>query len=82
MSETVKSEGNSTSSSETPKSETSSKGNSTSSSPKSETATAIAAKTLPETGENNTLVILNYILSVLTLGASLTLFVMTLKKKK
>ena len=81
-SETVKSEGNSTSSSETPKSETSSKGNSTSSSPKSETATAIAAKTLPETGENNTLVILNYILSVLTLGASLTVFVMTLKKKK
>ena len=81
-SETVKSEGNSTSSSETPKSETSSKGNSTSSSPKSETATAIATKTLPETGENNTLVILNYILSVLTLGASLTLFVTTLKKKK
>ena len=93
-SETMKSEGNS----ETPKSETTSKGNSTSSSeapksettsetvkseaPKSETATASAAKTLPETGENDTFTILNYILSVLTLGASLTLFVTTLKKKK
>ena len=80
-SETIKSEGNSTSSSEAPKSETSSK-TVKSETPKSETATTIAAKTLPETGENDTFAILNYILSLLTLGTSLTLFVKTLKKKK
>ena len=75
------SEGNSTS--EALKSETTSKDNSASlKAPKSETATAIAAKTLPETGEDDTFTILNYVLSVLTLGASLTLFVTTLKKKK
>ena len=73
------SEGNSTS--EAPKSETTSE-TVKSEAPKSETATASAAKTLPETGENDTFTILNYILSVLTLGASLTLFVTTLKKKK
>ena len=78
-SETMKSEGNSTS--EAPKSETTSE-TVKSEAPKSETATAIAAKTLPETGENDTFTILNYILSLLTLGASLTLFVTTLKKKK
>ena len=77
----MKSEGNSTSSSEAPKSETTSE-TVKSETPKSETATASAAKTLPETGENDTFAILNYVLSVLTLGASLTLFVTTLKKKK
>ena len=85
-SETVKSEGNSTSSSEAPRSET------TSETVKSKTAsemaktitpkseTTITTKELPKTGET-TSIILNYIGSLLTLGASLTAFFFISKKK-
>ena len=82
-SETTKSEGNSTSSSEAPKSETA-KSETHSEAPKSKTASEMAktttAKELPKTGET-TNVILNYIGSLLALGASLTAFFLVSKKK-
>ena len=87
-SETVKSEGNSTSSSEAPKSETAksetAKSETHSETVKFETASEMAktatAKELPKTGET-TSVILNYIGSLLALGASLTAFFLVNKKK-
>ena len=87
-SETTKSEGNSTSSSEAPKSETAksetAKSETHSEAPKSKTASEMAktttAKELPKTGET-TNVILNYIGSLLALGASLTAFFLVSKKK-
>ena len=82
-SENIKSEGNSTSSSETPKSETA-KSETHSETVKSETASEMAktatTKELPKTGET-TSVILNYIGSLLALGASLTAFFWISKKK-
>ena len=82
-SETMKSEGNSTSSSEVPKSETHSetvKSETTKSETASEMAKTTTAKELPKTGET-TSVILNYIGSLLALGASLTTFFLVSKKK-
>ena len=82
-SENTKSEGNSTSSSEAPKSETA-KSETHSETVKSETASEMAktatTKELPKTGET-TSVILNYIGSLLALGASFTAFFWISKKK-
>ena len=80
-SETAKSEGHSTS--EAPKSETHSetvKSETTKSETASEMAKTTTAKELPKTGET-TSVILNYIGSLLALGASLTTFFLVSKKK-